>query len=139
MPFPVLSGAPPALAIPVVSGRERRTRFAISGYLILLLDLNTLRDALFPDLAARHFGEEYDVTVIDGNGKALFATGAASPPVREPDAREKLLTLARYFGRPPELREARRQLGARDGRSTCGIAPALSRLWWRGRARETLR
>ncbi len=49
--------------------------------------------------------------MIDGNGKALFATGAASPPVRKPDAREKLLTLARYFGRPPELREARRQLG----------------------------
>ena len=117
MPFPLLSGAPPALAIPVVSARERRTRFALSGYIVLLLDSKTLRDALFPDLAARHFGEEYDVTVVDSNGKTLFATGSASGPVRKPDARGELLTLARYFGRsgpPPELREARRQLeGAR--------------------------
>ena len=114
MPFPVLSGAPPALAIPVISARERRTRFAISGYIVLFLDPKTLRDALFPDLAARHFGEEYDVTVVDGNGRALFATGTASAPVRKPDAHGELLTLARYFGRPgqpPEMRDARRQLG----------------------------
>ena len=114
MLFPILSGAPPALAIPVVSARERRTPFAISGYIVLLLDLKTLRDELLHDLAARHFGEDYNVTVVDGSGKAFFATGSARAPVEKPDARGELLTMARYFGRPgppPETREARRQLG----------------------------
>ena len=56
----------------MVSARERRTPFAISGYIVLLLDLKTLRDELLHDLAARHFGEDYNVTVVDGSGKAFL-------------------------------------------------------------------
>ena len=122
-PVPVLSGEPPSL--------RSRSRRAIRGAGSLFpaiplatLDSETLREAIFPELAERHFGSEYDVAVVDGDGDVLFATADGDTAMGldgRADARGELFSLGRFIGRPPrrgerrhlppELVEARERLG----------------------------
>lgn len=124
-PFPVLSGDPPVVVIPIASRESRRRGFSIAGYTLATLDSDTLSEAIFPDLAERHFGSEYDVAVVDGHGDVLFSTtggdAAMDPLDARADARGELFSLGRFTGRPPrrgergrlppELVEARERLG----------------------------
>ena len=48
-PFPVLSGAPPVVVIPIASREWRRRGFSISGYTLATLDSKTLSEAIFPE------------------------------------------------------------------------------------------
>ena len=120
-PFPVLSGDPPVVVIPIASRESRRRGFSISGYTLTTLDSETLSEAIFPELAERHFGPEYDVAVVDGHGDVLFATADGDVAMHRADARGELFSLGRFMGRPPrrgergrlppELVEARERLG----------------------------
>lgn len=111
VPFPVLSGEPPIVAIPIASREARWRGFSISGYTLATLDSETLRETIFPELAERHFGSEYDVAVVDGHGNALFVTAdgdAAMVLDARADARAELFSLGRFIGRPPRRGEPRR-------------------------------
>ncbi|GMR22567.1 MAG: hypothetical protein BMS9Abin37_0926 [Acidobacteriota bacterium] len=124
-PSPVLSGEPPVVVVPIAP-RGAWRGFSSAGYTLATLDSETLRDAIFPELAERHFGPEYDVAVVDGHGDVLFATAdgdaAMDPLEARSDARGELFSLGRFMGRsprrgerrrhPPEIAEARERLGA---------------------------
>lgn len=122
-PFPVVSGEPPVVTIPLASRGPRRG-LSFAGYILATLDTDTLRDTIFPELAERHFGSDYDVVVVDGHSGVLFATEGAGEAVDQlearSDARGELFSLGRFMGRPqrrgerrhlPELVEARERLG----------------------------
>ena len=88
------------------------------GYVVGTLDVDVLRNAVFPTLAARYFGDEYDVAVVDGRGETLYSNTELDVSLEPADAREKLFSLARSFGPtdrfrdvPPDVVEARRDLG----------------------------
>ena len=106
-PFPVLSGEPPVVAIPIASRESRRRGFSVSGYTLATLDSETLRETIFPELAERHFGSEYDVAVVDGRGDVLFATAGGDATMDGSDARAELFSLGRFIGRPPRRGERR--------------------------------
>ena len=110
-PFPVLSGEPPVVAIPIASREARWAGFSVSGYILATLDSATLRETIFPELAERHFGSDYDVAVVDGHGYVFFATADGDATMgldARADARGELFSLGRFIGRPPRRRERRR-------------------------------
>ena len=112
VPFPVLSGEePPIVAIPIASRGARWPGFSVSGSILATLDSATLRETIFPELAERHFGSEYDVAVVDGRGDVLFATAGGDAAMvldARADARGELFSLGRFIGRPPRRGERRR-------------------------------
>jgi len=72
----------PAIVIPA-------TEFG-SDVLIIVLDLPTLEQTVFPQLTSRYFGDsltaEYEVTIFAGNGTALYSSSADFAQPKTADA-----------------------------------------------------
>jgi len=103
--IPVLSADPPALAFPV-GAHGRRPGLAPPVYGIALLSADILQSHVFPDLAARHFGGEYDVAIVGSNPERVWYTNVSDPTSLPDtaDARGTLLSLGRFSRRPPPRR-----------------------------------
>lgn len=61
------------------------------GYVIVLLDSNVVKEKMLPTIAAKHFQpNEYNVSVTDRTGNAVFQTAAVS---QSPDTKAQLFDL----------------------------------------------
>lgn len=126
--LPLTTGEVDAVVIPIASRERRWLRFAIDGLTIVTLDRAMLRKSIFPDLAERHFGADYGVAVVDGDGDVVFATPEGNVAVEQADAHGALFGFAssrpRFVRRPPPRGpEHRRASSDRDRTSRRGGPP----------------
>lgn len=71
-----VDGSVPALAVPRLTGASLEEGSPVE-WTLFVLDRNYLVETLLPELAAKHFGSDYRVRVVQGgpNGGVVWATG----------------------------------------------------------------
>lgn len=143
-PLPVMWPEPLTLALPMVGWQGRRPA-GVRGYTLVSFDVEAIRSELLPALVRRHFGDEFDVVVVDGDDKILYST-SEDADLDDADARGELLRLgapfdaargnARRAPRPPGRPDWRRDVGSvgwrflvrhRDGSLEEAVASARRR------------
>jgi len=101
-PVPVVWRDPLAVAVPIAWFRRGRPP-AAAGFTVATFDELVIRDTILPELAARHFGPDYDVVVVDRTGEVFYSTTEASE-LSHPDAEGDIPRMGRFLGRPDSVR-----------------------------------
>jgi signal transduction histidine kinase len=95
-----MSGDVPVVSIPIASRQAEWPGVSLVGYTLTTVNVTALRETIFPELAERHFGADYDVAVGDGKGNLVFATPQGEPAADSFDARGALFGFNPFGGRP---------------------------------------
>jgi signal transduction histidine kinase len=123
-PIPPLfvSAGVPVISVPMATREAAWPGLSLSGYMLATIDVAALSETIFPELAERHFGVDYDVAVVDGKGDVVFATPKGELAIDTFDARGSLFALG-PFGARPARREDRRRRPPEFGESSERPAP----------------